>query len=165
MKPLGRLKELNNNNELILDKNYLIFLNNLKKQIKQEEEYTKEYQIKINNYHDYKKTKQDLKKLNEINELFKYIGKENIDSKINSINDKIKENNYETNEKIEKIQIKDELAEKICNIFKNKKASYFFENNRFCIITNEKLNENIFSEYSPIFFSNKKYTKLIFKEV
>jgi len=162
---IKKLNEIIKNPELIFEDEGNIFLKNLKKQIKQNEVYVKSYQVKINNYNDYKKTKQDLKKLNEINALFKYIGKANIDSKINSIKDKIKECNYETNEKLEELNIKDELTEKICSIFKNKKASYFFENNRFCIITNEKLNEDGFAKYDPIIFSNRNYTKLILKEV
>ncbi len=166
MKLLNKLKELKNNNELILDKDYFGFLNNLKKEIIQQEDYVKNYKIEIENYNDYKKTKQNLEKLNEINELFKYIGKDNIDSLIDSIKNKMnKNNNYEINEKLEEMHIKDELAEKISNIFKNKNASYFFENNIFCILTNKKINKDILNEYNPIIFFNKEYTKVLIKRV
>jgi len=173
MKSLDKLKELEKNNNLILNSEYNNFLENLKEEIKEYRLFTNNYKSQIHNYEDYKKAKQDFEKLNKINELFKYIGKESIESVISAVSSEINNNKkYKINEDLNKFDINnDELVNKINEIISNYngKSNYFIENNKLCLwfdrdIKNEKIRV-LMEEYNPIVLSGENYTKIILKEV
>lgn len=173
MKSLNKLKELENNNDLILDNEYNNFLEKLKEEIKDYEAFANKYKSQIHNYEDYKKAKQDFEKLNEINELFRYIGKENIESVISAVSSEINNNKkYKINEDLDKFDINNnELVNKINQLVSNYdgKSNYFIENNKLCLwfdrdIKNEKTRA-LMEKYNPIILSGENYTKIILKEV
>jgi hypothetical protein len=166
---IENLKEIIENPELIFKKKGTDFLNNIKEKIRKYEDFMKEYNTDINDYNDYKKSKANLKKLNEINKLFKYIGKESIDSIIESVSLEIKNNKkYQITEDLSKFGIKNEnLTDKLSDILLNYKgkSNYFFENKKACFLFDSKIETETLNRYDPIIFQNKKYTKIILKEV
>ncbi len=168
---INNLKNITENPKLLYEEENSNFLKDLKNEMKDYESFVNNYKVKIENYEDYKKVKQNFKKLKGIDELFKYIGKENIDSVLKDINLRLNKNKrYNIKENLDELKIKDDdLINRINTLISNNRFSCFIENNKLCFwvdknINTDKVKANL-GKYYPIIFSDANYTKIILKEV
>ena len=169
---ITKLNQIIENPGLLFEEKDSKFLLDLKEEIKNYEAFAKNYKNhEIKNYEDYKKAKKDLEKLKEVNELFRYIGKENIDFILGDIGSELEKNKrYKINEDLEDLNVKDdELTSRINDIVSEHKgkSNYFIENNKLCLwfdkdMKNEKT-RYLLRKYNPIIFSGNGYTKIIMK--
>jgi hypothetical protein len=91
MKTIEQLLELEKNSNLLLDGEYISFLNELNEKISVFEEQISNYQVKeIADLEDFRKVKEEYSELYDLNEVFKYIGKQNFDELVEKAGNEIK---------------------------------------------------------------------------